>query len=92
MSKNVMIPLSLLERTVNLLGDLMPDQLHDVTREHAFVLDLLTFKLEKVELREAYAKTISAGNEADRHDARIEYLRQKRNLTELEQLYSAPPF
>jgi hypothetical protein len=88
MSKNVMIPVSLLDRTIVLLGDdLMPNQLHDVTFEHACVLDALSFIKEKTELRKAYAKIISTDNEEARHDARIEYLRQKRHLKEMEQYY-----
>ena len=92
MSKNVIISLSLLERTIVLLGDLMPKQLHDVTYEHSIVLDLLSIKKEKVELREAYAKIISADNETDRDDARIDYLRKKRQLSELERAYCDIPF
>jgi hypothetical protein len=78
MSKNVMIPISLLERTIELLGYLQPTELNDLRYEHCDVLKELLIKKQKVELREAYGKIISARNEDARHDARIEYLRQKR--------------
>jgi hypothetical protein len=92
MSKNVMIPLSLMERTIELLGYLQPPAYNDLRYEHCDVLDELLIKKQKVELREAYGKIISARNEEDRHDARIEYLRQKNFLKDMEQDCGEVPF
>jgi hypothetical protein len=92
MSKNVMIPLSLMERTIELLGYLQPTTYNDLRYEHCDVLEELLMKKQKIELREAYAKIVSAKNEEDRHDARIEYLRQKRFLKDMEQDCGEIPF
>jgi hypothetical protein len=92
MSKNVMIPLSLMERTIELLGYLQPTPYNDLRYEHCDVLEELLIKKKKLELREAYAKIVSAKNEEDRHDARIEYLRQKRFLKDMEQDRGEIPF
>jgi hypothetical protein len=92
MSKNVMIPLSLMERTIELLGCLQPTPYNDLRYEHCDVLQELLIKKQKLEIREAYGKIISARNEDDRHDARIEYLRQKGFLRDMEQDYGEIPF
>jgi hypothetical protein len=91
MSKNVMIPLSLMNRAIDLLGYLEPMPYHELRHEHNNVLQELMIKKQKLELREAYAKIISAKNEADRHDARIEYLMQKRSLRHMELVYGDAP-
>ena len=75
-----MIPLPLMDRIIDLLESLIPSKLENVTFEHAFVLELLSIKKLKLELREVYSNMISADNEDDRHDARIDYLRKKREL------------
>jgi hypothetical protein len=87
-----MIPVSLMERTIELLGYLQPNAYNDLRYEHNDVLNELLNKKQKIELREAYGNIISARNEADRHDARIEYLRQKRFLSDMEQDYGEIPF
>jgi hypothetical protein len=92
MSKNVMIPLSLMERIIELLGYLQPVSHNDLRYEHCDVMDELLIKKQKVELREAYAKIVTAENEEARHHARIEYLRQKSFLKDMEQDYGEIPF
>jgi hypothetical protein len=92
MSKNVMIPLSLMERTIELLGYLQPAAYNDLRYEHCDILNELLIKKQKLELREAYAKIVTADNEEVRHHARIEYLRQKRFLKDMEQDCGEIPF
>jgi hypothetical protein len=92
MRKNVMIPLSLMERTIELLGYLQPTPYNDLRYEHCDVLNELLIKKQKLELREAYTKIVAADNEDARHDARIEYLRQKSFLKDMEQDYGEIPF
>jgi hypothetical protein len=92
MSKNVMIPLSLMERTIELLGYLQPPAYNDLRYELCDILDELLIKKQKIKLREAYAKIVSAENEDVRHNARIEYLRQKNFLKDMEQDFGEIPF
>jgi hypothetical protein len=92
MSKNVMIPLSLMERTIELLGYLQPTPYNDLRYEHCEVLDEFLIKKKKVELREAYAKIVTAENEDLRHHARIDYLRQKNSLKDMMHDYAEIPF
>jgi hypothetical protein len=92
MSKNVMIPLSLMERTIDLLGYLQPTVYNDIRYEHCDVLQELLIKKQKLEIREAYGKIISARNEEARHDARIEYLRLKGFLRDMEKECAEVPF
>jgi hypothetical protein len=81
MSKNVLIPLSLLDKIIDLLEH------WDVSKQDYFircdyydVLGELVWKKQKIELRDAYVKIINADNQDSRDDARIEYLRKKRLL------------
>ena len=79
MSNNVMIPMPLLRGIVNLLDywDIskydraIQDDYRDILRE-------LMVKMQKIELRVAYAKIISAKSPDQRDLARIQYL-QLRN-------------
>ena len=81
MSKNIMIPMPLFGRIVELLeywdvskyDRVIQDDYCDVLRE-------LMVKLQKIELRDAYASIIKAKNPDERDWARIEYLRLKRQL------------
>jgi hypothetical protein len=84
MSKNVMIPLQLFLRVVDLLQywDIPPN--HDLRFEYRDILWVLNVKIQKLELREAYSKMVAANNENQRHDARIEYLRLKNNLRDVD--------
>lgn len=79
MSKNVTIPLSLLEQTIELLGHWNVSACDYFVRcAYHSVLHELTWKKQKLELRDAYIKIIQADTQDDRDDARIEYLRKKR--------------
>jgi hypothetical protein len=80
LSKNVLIPLALLEQIISLLQELDIPEYHPLNYEYGNILWALHVKMQKLELRDAYAKIISAGNQDDRDDACIEYLRQKRFL------------
>jgi hypothetical protein len=85
MSNNVLIPLSLLIKTVELL------EYWDVSRYDRFIQDdycdvlfALKVKLQKLELRDAYAKIINAKSSDDRDWTRIEYLRLRNQLGEVD--------
>jgi hypothetical protein len=81
MGKNVLIPLNLLEEIVELLGywDVSGyDRV--ICAGYAGILTELNTKMKKLELREAYTRIIQAGDEDDRHEARIEYLWQRRQI------------
>ena len=82
MKQNVMIPLSLLDRIIELLDVLEPPEYHEIRYEYGDILWALKVKKQKIELRDAYAKIISADDTDLRDDARIEYLRQKRVLSD----------
>jgi hypothetical protein len=84
MSTNVLIPLALFRRVIELLEYWDINEKNDLRFEYCDVLWELKLKIQKLELREAYSKIISAGNEDARHDARIEYLRQRRRLGEVD--------
>ena len=81
MDKNVMIPLSLLKQAVELLEywDLS-NCAEDFRSFYADTLWHMKVKLQKLELRDAYAKIVSAKDEDARHEARIEYLWQKNRI------------
>ena len=81
MSKNIMIPLSLLKRIVDLLDCLDSSRFaSDFSREYGDILWELKVKMQKIELRDAYARIVSAKSVDDRDWARIEYLRQRSQL------------
>jgi len=84
MSKNVMIPFPLFMRVIELLQYWNIPESHDLYYEYCFVLCELKVKVQKLELREAYSKIISAKDEASRIDARIEYLRQRNSLGDVD--------
>ena len=86
MSQNVMIPLSLLEQTIEFLQELDLSECHELRWEYGEILWALNVKKQKLQLRDSYAKIISADNQDDRDDARIRYLQQKRMLND------EPPF
>ena len=81
MGKNVLIPLTLLQRINELLAcwDIskydysVRDDYYTITRE-------LDKKINKLELRKAYTKILQAKNENARHDARMQYLWQKNQI------------
>ena len=85
MGKNVMVPLSLLDRIVELLDCWNIDEYSPATRyEYDDIIWALRVKKQKTELRGAYAKIILADDPEAREAARIEYFRQQRLLFELE--------
>ena len=82
MSQNVMIPLSLLDRIIELLQELDLSEHHTLSLEYGEILWALRVKKQKIELHDAYFKILSAVEQDDRHDARMQYLQQKRQLHE----------
>ena len=76
-----MIPLSLLTRIVDLLDCLDSSRFApDFSLEYGDILRELKVKMQKIELRNAYARIVSAKGGDDRDRARIEYLRQRSRL------------
>ena len=86
MSQNVLIPLSLLDQVIELLDHWDISEYGPPLRyDYDNVLWALKVKKQKLGLRDAYAKIISASNEDDRDEARMQYLFQRRNLREDEE-------
>jgi len=83
MSKNVMIPLFLLDRIIELLDDLEPPEYHESRYDYCDILWALRVKKQKIELRGTYANIISAADQAERNKAKSEYLRQNSKLADL---------
>ena len=83
MDKNITIPFSLLTRVVDLLDywDINSYN-YSLQQDYSDILFALTKKKQSVELRDAYAKIIYAEDDDARHDARMRYLQQKRELSE----------
>ena len=79
MNKNVMIPRHMLGRIIEILESANLSR-HPNCYDYYPVLWELKVKMQKLELRDTYSKIMSAKNEDARHEARIEYLRQKRQL------------
>jgi len=81
MARNVLIPLPLLTQIIDLLGywDLSN---YDVAIQCqcSDILRTLNLKLQKMELRDTYAKIVLTDNDDDRDRARIRYLRHKHFL------------
>ena len=79
MNKNVLIPRSTFERIIVLLEWL--DLSNNPNRyDYYDMIGELKVKMQKIELHGAYSKIMSAKTEDAKHDARIEYLRQRRQL------------
>jgi len=86
MGNNITIPLSLLERVIELLDGLDAERYdYNFYSEYNDVMYELHRKMKKIDLRKAYARIIAAQDDDDRDMARIEYLRQKRLLEETEE-------
>lgn len=85
MSSNVLIPMDILKKTVELLrywdiskfDRVIQDDYHDI-------MFVMTTKMKKIELRAAYSKVVKAKNEDARHSARMEYLWQRNQIASLE--------
>jgi len=81
MEKNVMIPRSLLEEIIELLDGVNTSNYgYNFVRAYGDILWALKVKMQKIELREAYARILQADNEENRDLARIDYLRLKSQL------------
>jgi hypothetical protein len=89
MSKNVMLPRSILERIIVLLecADLSR---HPNCYDYYPILWELKVKMQKLELRETYTRMVQAPGEDARHEARIEYLRKRSLLGKVD--VGDPPF
>ena len=90
MSKNVMIPLPLFKRVIDLLEYWDIPENHDLRYEYCNILWELKVKIQKLQLREAYSKYISASDEGARLNARFEYLRLRSCLGNVD--VPDPPF
>jgi len=78
-NRNVMIPRSTLEKIIEIFESL--DFSRFANGEDYFpVVFELKVKMQRLDLREAYARMIGAADEGARHEARIEYLRLKSQL------------
>jgi hypothetical protein len=84
MGKNVMIPLSLLEGIIEFLDELNLSEYHELRWEYGEILWALKTKKQKIELRDSYAKILAANDQAQRDEARFEYLRKKSGLEKIE--------
>ena len=81
MSKNVLVPLLLLKRIIELLEYIDVSNYDLVIRDdYADILWELKVKIQKLELRETYANILQANEEDARFAARMEYLWQKKRL------------
>jgi hypothetical protein len=78
--KNVLIPLSLLDRIIDLLQYFNFSDHHDLGSEYDDILCLLKVKKQKIKLRASYSKILTAETADQRDEARIEYLRARREL------------
>ena len=84
MGKNVMIPLSLLDRIIDFLIEFDLSEYHELRYEYCDILWALRVKKQRIELRDSYAKIISADDTDSRDDARIEYLRQRNQIDDVD--------
>jgi len=83
MGKNVLIPVTLVKQIIELLGYWdISEYDRVICEDYDYILQSLNIKLQKLELRDVYSKIITAGNQDDRHDARIEYLWQKSRIND----------
>jgi D-lyxose ketol-isomerase len=79
MSRNITIPFSVFSKVIELLDCWDVSDYSLSTQEDYFdVLFALRKKQQSIELRNAYAQIITADSPDERHDARMQYLQQKR--------------
>jgi hypothetical protein len=83
-SQKVLIPLSLLNQIIDLLGywNIMDYDL-SIHNDYYHILRELQTKKFKLQLRDAYAKIVQAPDQDARDQARIRYLQQKHRLNDL---------
>ena len=83
MDKNVKIPMGLFSRIIDLF-DYLDVSGYDPAIQYDYdnIMLALVKKKQSLELREAYAKIISANDEDTRRSARMRYLQQKRVLND----------
>jgi uncharacterized protein YciU (UPF0263 family) len=80
MGKNVTIPLALFNKIIDLLDSWDIYDCSQRTQEDYFeVVIALAKKQHSIELRNIYAQIINAENDDERHDARMQYLLEKRH-------------
>jgi len=83
MNHNVMIPLSLLSKTITLLEHWNLDGYDPaVLCDYDTVYMAFVKKRQCLELREAYSKIIFAQDDNARFEARMRYLQQKRDYAD----------
>jgi hypothetical protein len=78
--KNVLIPLPLLDRIIDLLQYFNFSGHPELGSEYDDILWMLKMKKQKIKLRASYAKILAAESENQRDEARIDYLRARREL------------
>jgi hypothetical protein len=93
MNKNVMIPRSTLERIIELFERLDLSS-NPNCHDYYDIIWELKVKVQKLELRSAYSKIMSAKNEDAKDDARIEYLKKRRQVGNVDvgDIDSWPPY
>jgi len=81
LSNYISVPHSLLERVIDLLDGLDDSSFgYNFCSEYAEVLRSLKLKINKFELRKAYARIVLADDDVARLTARIDFLRLKQLL------------
>lgn len=79
MAKNVTIPLALFDKIIDLLDSWDIYDCSQRTQEDYFeIVMALAKKQQTIELRNIYAQIINAENDDERHDARMQYILEKR--------------
>jgi len=81
MYDNIKIPLSLLNQVIYILESFdIANYCDSFLAEYYDLLGSLRRKKDSLDLREAYSKIVYAKDDVSRHDARLQYLEQKRSI------------